>query len=160
MGRVRSYKRLDHRGDPKLMKLRMRKGKPNQPLYWVVHLVDDWGFVKSNYVHRLVLKAFRPWARCDELQGAHIDGNSLNNWLSNLKWATQTENEADKIAHDRVAQGEKHGHHKLTEKQALIILNVTVWKRGMVQEFADKFGVGQSAISKVKNGKRWSYLNE
>lgn len=50
-------------------------------------------------VHRLVLSAFIGPPPSENHQGAHGDGNPRNNALSNLRWATPKENNADKILH-------------------------------------------------------------
>lgn len=57
--------------------------------YLKVNLSED-GWVKSFFVHRLVLQAFNP--NEEELEVNHIDGNKRNNNLGNLEWVTQKEN--------------------------------------------------------------------
>lgn len=158
LGRVRTYNRLDNRGQPKIRALSLTPKKPNKPQYFKVSLVDNAGRPCTQLVHRLVLFAFVGPAPSQEHQGAHRDGNSLNNWKENLKWATQTENEHDKILHGTVAQGASHGKSVLTTAQARRIRDVKKWKPGMVKAFALEFGVEMSAISKIKLGKRWKSL--
>ncbi|ATW58009.1 putative homing endonuclease [Pseudomonas phage nickie] len=158
MGRVRSHKRLDSRGQPKLLSLSMTVEKPTKPRYWKVGLKPDVGQRRTMEVHRLVLITFVGPPPTIKHQGAHNDGNGLNNWLPNLKWATQAENEADKILHGTVAQGASHGKAVLTEAQVRRIKKVKKWKHGMVRAFAIEFGVQDSAISKIKLGQRWNSL--
>lgn len=53
------------------------------------------------HIHRLVLEAFS--GPCPEGMGCrHLDGNQMNNWLSNLKWGTPQENADDRVRHGRV----------------------------------------------------------
>ena len=59
------------------------------------------GVTKTRYVHELVLLAFegeRPVldGRCEV---RHLDGDSFNNRLSNLKYGTTKENAADRKLH-------------------------------------------------------------
>lgn len=54
---------------------------------------------KTFSVHILVADAFLPIEDPNKKQIRHLDGNGSNNVLSNLKRATQSENEADKLIH-------------------------------------------------------------
>lgn len=59
------------------------------------------GVTKTRYVHELVMLAFegeRPTldGRCEI---RHLDGNEMNNQLSNLKYGTTKENAADRKLH-------------------------------------------------------------
>lgn len=51
-------------------------------------------------VHRIVLEAF-VGPRPKKMVCRHLDGNSLNNNLSNLKWGTPKENAQDMVKHGR-----------------------------------------------------------
>lgn len=143
---------------PVIMKLQMThpsKKNPNGPRYWKVSLIDGMGLKRHKRVHRLVLTAFVGLPPSKKHQGAHRDGNSLNNWLANLKWATQVENENDKIGHGTKCEGVSHGNVKLTLKQVQEIRAVKVWTPGLVRDLALKFGVADATISKVRHNKRW-----
>lgn len=53
------------------------------------------------FVHNIVLTAFV--GSCPEgMQCRHLDGDPLNNRLSNLAWGTPRENSDDRIAHGRM----------------------------------------------------------
>lgn len=84
-GRVRSLDRLSNN--------KIRKGKLCKPFmrnnYWAVALSKQ-GFVKQFSIHRLVAEAFIENSE-NKPTVNHIDGNKLNNTLSNLEWATQSE---------------------------------------------------------------------
>lgn len=73
-----------------------RRGYPLT--YYVATLSDGRGGRACRFVHRLVLEAFvgpcPPGMQC-----RHLDGNSLNNRLSNLCWGTPKENLDDAVRH-------------------------------------------------------------
>jgi len=61
------------------------------------------GLTKTIYVHELVLLAFegdRP-ASSERSEIRHLDGDKLNNRLSNLKYGTTKENAADRKLHSQ-----------------------------------------------------------
>lgn len=57
-------------------------------------------------VHQVVLEAFVS-PRPEGMVCRHLDGNSLNNNLFNLKWGTPTENMQDMVKHGRSRKGNK-----------------------------------------------------
>ena len=92
-GRVRRTARA--RGTPAgiLKNSRDRNG------YAVVNLHQDRKQTKV-YVHRLVARAFLG-PQPNGMHVAHWDGDGMNADASNLRWATQSENESDKRRHGR-----------------------------------------------------------
>lgn len=79
LGRVRNDKTKTYLG-----------GTVNNNGYQMVHLRQR--IDKYCSVHRLVMKAFCPCENQDDLEINHIDGNKLNNTLSNLEWVNRIEN--------------------------------------------------------------------
>jgi hypothetical protein len=67
-------------------------------------------------IHALVLETF-VGPRPQGLYACHRDGNKSNNSLENLKWATPTENQDDRVKHGRGQTGENNGSCKLTDSQ-------------------------------------------
>ena len=65
------------------------KSKSSSGYYQVSIYKKEDGNVKS-YVHKLVAEAFISVAEGKTVD--HIDGNKLNNNVSNLRWLTQSEN--------------------------------------------------------------------
>lgn len=59
--------------------------------YFIVTLVSPCGSRKNKSVHRLMCETFLENPE-EKAHVNHIDGNKLNNQLSNLEWATEKEN--------------------------------------------------------------------
>jgi hypothetical protein len=62
--------------------------------------------VKCVQVHVAVLEAFRGFRHPGQ-ETRHLDGDSRNNRLRNLRWGTPAQNIADKVKHGRT-RGSKH----------------------------------------------------
>jgi len=157
-GNVRSWKPPSGRGRvsmPRTLKLSAFVDKP----YLRVSLYVD-GKSKLRRVHHLVLEAFdRP--RPPETQGCHNDGIATNNHISNLRWGTVQSNADDRESHGTQVRGESVTNSALTNEQAKEIrerVRAGEWRRGDGVKYAKKFGVGNSAISAVKNNLTWSHV--
>lgn len=83
LGNVKGIVRSGSSGD-------MLKPIPNKFGYLSVHLYDH-PRNKAFLIHRLVATAFIPNPE-NKRTVNHIDGNKLNNCVSNLEWATYSEN--------------------------------------------------------------------
>lgn len=95
LGRVR---RLDFPGrDGRRVRPRVLKPALNGRGYLFVTLWGP-GRKRTALIHRLVLEAFvgPPF---EGAHGAHWNGDSADNRLTNLRWATRSENEKDKVRH-------------------------------------------------------------
>ena len=124
--------------------------------YLVVNLSKNGK--RSFTVHRLVAKAFinnpenKPTVN-------HFDGDKSNNNVSNLEWATYSENNQHALDNglrkSEDIKGEKHGRAKLTEDQ---VLEIRAIKGKTYQAIADDYGVSYSAISYIINRKLWKHI--
>lgn len=105
-------------------------------------------------VHRLVLQAFV--GPCpDGLQCAHRDGDRKNNRLENLRWATPTSNNNDKLWHGTDQRGENCYIAKLTEDNVRYIRRALDDGTETFRGLARRFGVHLSTIADVRYGRTW-----
>lgn len=86
LGRVKRLK-----GSPKCKNDRILRGGLTTNGYEFVYLSKE-GIHISKRIHRLVLENFYPVEGMENLQVNHIDENRTNNCLTNLEWATRSEN--------------------------------------------------------------------
>lgn len=133
-------------------------------------------------VHRLVCAAFHGAPPSSAHHAAHNDGTSTNNHARNLRWATPSENEADKVAHgtslagrpsvvpverrpcgarhgrhtkpEATARGERVGRAKLTEAQVIAIRA----DQRLAREIAEDLGVTRALIQMIKTNKIWRHV--
>lgn len=113
------------------------------------------GVESIHSIHRLVLSAFRGLE--ENLQVNHIDGNKLNNNITNLEWVTASENvrHAVKVLGHRLA--ERNPAAVITNKQALEIIRLS--KKELAQvEIAEIIGCSRLTVSRVITGKNFSSI--
>jgi len=112
---------------------------------------------ESDSVHRLVLKAFVG----DPPKGhecRHLDGNQMNNRLSNLEWGTPKRNQADRIKHGTSNRGERNHFAKLTVADVRKIKQLYP-SSGMSQaEVSKMFGINRATVSYIYHGKTWTHI--
>jgi len=161
---------------------RAQKGlKPYVERYAAVTLYRDrQPFVVL--VHRLVCVAFHGPQPSRLHEVAHGDGNGHHNQRDNLRWATYSENEKDKVLHGtslkgrpswvpeahrprgathgrstmphRTARGERAGLSKLTEAKVTAIRT----DRRPRKEIAASFGVTVTMIGYIQRGISWAHV--
>lgn len=113
---------------------------------------------KACHISRLVAEAFIGMAPSDKHQCAHNDGDKINNHYTNLRWATVSENQMDRVQHGTSNRGERFGRSRLTTKDVLAI------KKELIdgvkpRELAERFNVAETTIKSIKSGKSWSWLS-
>ncbi len=115
-------------------------------LYHYVRLQCEDGAI-SRVIHALVLEAFvgpRPTGQ----QGAHGNGCSFDNRLTNLRWATPKENANDKEAHGSLLRGGSAGKAVLSDRQAQNIRRAFLAGARSV-DLARKYRVSFGTIAKI-----------
>lgn len=108
-------------------------------------------------IHGLVLLAF-VGPRPEGLQGAHGNGNALDNRLANLSYKTFAENQADRHLHGTLPHGEKSGTAKLTSANAIAIREEREAKGTPTRTLAQRYGVSMFSIRCVLTRKTWKHV--
>ena len=108
-------------------------------------------------VHRLVVTSFIKGIP-KGLAVNHIDGNKLNNDLTNLEIVTYSENMKHAYATGLIStHGSSNSMSKVTESDVIFMYDM--FKRGCNnQEVAEVFGLHSRYISLIRHGKRWRLL--
>jgi hypothetical protein len=137
----------------------LRKGKIlkksiDKDGYLITGLTKD-GVLKTKKIHRLVLEAFTPNPH-NKPQVNHINGVKNDNYVNNLEWVTQSENEKHSycILGKKVRKGINSNLCKLTEKEVLEIRKSILSR----SELAFKYNVCNGTIDKIINRINWKHL--
>lgn len=127
--------------------------------YYRLKVITDNGEKVSMFIHRLMAITFLPNPDNKE-EVNHIDGNKLNNRLSNLEWVTKKENmlHAHKLKL-RDNTGEGNPRKILTEDEVIEIYN-KCYEGARVCDLADFYGVSRPTISDIKAKRNWQHILE
>lgn len=149
LGAVKRVERMGSKG--KLLKEKMLSQATTKKGYKYVFLKG-----KFHTVHSLVLTVF-VGVRPEGLQGCHNNANPADNRLGNLRWDTNAQNQADKVAHGNSNRGTKCPNSKLSESEVFAIR--VAFEEGKTDgEIGKCFGVSSTCIKHIRQGKSWSWL--
>jgi len=119
--------------------------------YLALSLCRDGAILRA-YIHHLVAEAFIG-PRPDNFDVCHNDGIRHHNFVENLRYASRSDNLADREMHGTSQRGERNPSAKLTDRQADEI-RVRRAAGEPLKILAAEFGVREPAISRIANGKR------
>lgn len=127
--------------------------------YMHVKLYDGKGKPKSLCTHRIVASTFI-FNNDIKLEVNHIDGNKLNNNVSNLEWCTRGENikHAYTLRDPKSYKGSGNKNSKLIENQVINIREEYKTKKFTYKQLADKYKVGITLIGYIINNKVWNHV--
>ena len=109
---------------------------------------------KSFRVHTLVLLAFAGPKPNPKSVSRHLNGVPGDDRAANLAWGYQQENSDDSKAHGTRATGSRCGSSKLSEETAAAVR----YASGLQREIAARYGISQSAVSRIKSGENWPHV--
>lgn len=150
-------------GKTQTIKGRILKQRTNPGGYYYVELSKN-GTKATFAIHQLVAQAFLDNPGNKPIVN-HIDGNKLNNSLTNLEWATYSQNlqHAYKTGLRRTvsieAVGTKNYKRKLKPEQVIEIKRLLATGNLTHKDIATKFDVARSTVTEIKSGRRWKHLN-
>lgn len=147
-GRVYSRTRYAGFGRKELVDWYPLKGHLTAKGYRTVSLCHENVKVTKS-VHKLVCMAFHGMPARPSEQVRHLDGNPENNRPENLAWGSQYENWADRKAHGRGCEGEKHHAAKLTDAEREHIRWAIQKGLCSIKHAARMLGMSQAAIQAV-----------
>jgi hypothetical protein len=121
--------------------------------YKIVTLWAD-GASKICMVHALVLEAF-VGSRPPRMQVAHGDGDRTHNALPNLRWATPSENQADRERHGTGRRGVSRRTRAVGARMAEHIRAAHAKSGLSVTRLAEQLGLPRTTVADVINRRTW-----
>lgn len=161
-GRVRSVDRVVPYKDGRMRKYKGKVLKPHVNKvtgYEQVMLYNDNGY-NIKRPHRLVLETFKPHVNMNDLDVNHMDGNKLNNHLTNLEWLTRRDNILHACDLGLINnRGENSPNAILSNTDVLEILQ-RLDNGELQRDIGLDYGVSNKYISQINRGLRWRVVKE
>lgn len=155
LGRVKSLDRITNN---RVFKSAVKKLQISNTGYHRVFLCLENRKSKPFSVHRLVAKAFLEHIEGRDIVN-HLDGNKLNNIVTNLEWVTVSENTLHSYKNKLQVMGigENNPASKYTEDQIREVKRLS--KLGLNRkEISNITKVSKATIHLVLNNKSWAHV--
>lgn len=169
IGIVKSLERFVNNGHKDILKKeKIRKNHKNKDGYLFIRLSKN-GITKGYSVHRLVAQAFIPNPN-NYPEINHIDGNKLNNAISNLEWCNRTKNvrHSFELGLNKGGMYGKYGknHHSSKKVAQYDLNNNFISSFESATDSSQRTKVDLSSISKccldkqkTAGGYKWKYID-
>lgn len=110
---------------------------------------------RSTTAHRVVCERANGPQPTNLHEVAHGCGNRSCVNPRHLRWATRSENHADKLAHGTAQRGERHPNSRLTDKQ---VSDIRGRRDQSLSSLAKEFGITKQAVFGIRKGKAWKHV--
>jgi hypothetical protein len=126
----------------------------------VYMMFSTWsgGEIKKLYVHREMMRAFRP---TDDPKLTHVcfkDNNNYNLNLENLYWSTQTKRMSRRYKEGGYPKGQEHYCSKLRDEDVIKIREMWESEQYTGQFIADQFGIHVSTVGNIVKNRDWTHI--
>lgn len=126
--------------------------------YLIYMLAAGHHTIKNYTAHRLVMLVFNYIEGCENLDVNHIDGNKLNNHISNLEWCTRTENMLHAYKTGLCGYGDNSANNKIDSEQAekiCMLLDHGIRQKDIRMHLDMDSKPGKGAVGNIYNGVSW-----
>lgn len=156
LGRVRSIDRIEVNslGRQRFLQGHILQRNPNRRY----HTVSLKKGLKQTMAHVIVCETFHGPRPSKNHEVAHCNGDSHDNRVNNLRWATRKENAEDAIRHGTKARGKTNGGAKLTDTEILAMRKMRADANATQQHIADEFGISPTQTRRIIRRDNWKHL--
>lgn len=135
---------------------------PSECVKWPFANTNGYGSFRGVAAHRFVCEQKHGPPPTPDHQAAHNCGKGREGCINphHLRWATRSENSADKWLHGTMPFGEWHMHARLTEADVLYARREHTAGRATKRALANKFGVAWQTIDYAIRGVNWGWLSD
>lgn len=140
-----------------------RRWDRDECLLWPFSTSDSgyalvWLEGRMTRVSRILCSEEHGPAPSDRHEAAHGCGKGHRGCINrhHLRWATPSENQADRIRHGTSNRGARHGLSKLSTNDVRRIRELARTRTRTA--IADEFGLSVSTVCGIVNGKSWAWL--
>lgn len=160
---VLSHYEVSECGDLRGRGNRRHRGFIDQDGYLKYVVTDDNGVKSPICAHRLVAETYLGPAPSPAYEVAHNNGSRVANHYTNLRWATRSENDSDRVVHGTAPVGFKNGNAKLSEQDVIDIRRKyrAIKDRlvdGKISDLARSYNLHHASLISVATGKSWQHI--